>query len=97
MKNVVGVERPTDDPFPLDAKELDAVITVLNCHDFVWQKADTAKLNKKVFATLKKGGRAGSSITVSRKDRGGATSRRCIDRNSSPTTPFTSAQRSSRR
>ena len=56
MKNVVGVERPTDDPFPAEAKNLDAVITILNYHDFVWQKADRAKLNKKIFAALKKGG-----------------------------------------
>lgn len=56
MKNVVGVEQPTDDPFPPEAKDLDAVITILNYHDFVWQKADTAKLNKKVFDALKKGG-----------------------------------------
>ena len=56
MKNVVGVERPTDDPFPPEAKDLDAVITILNYHDFVWQKADMAKLNKAIFASLKKGG-----------------------------------------
>jgi predicted methyltransferase len=56
MKHVVSVERPTDDPFPPEAKELDAVISVLNYHDFVWQKADTAKLNKTVFARLKSGG-----------------------------------------
>jgi len=56
MKNVAGVERPSDDPFPPEAKNLDAVITILNYHDFVWQKADRAKLNKKIFAALKKGG-----------------------------------------
>ncbi len=56
MKNVVGVERPSDDPFPPEAKNLDAVITILNYHDFVWQKADRAKLNKAVFRALKKGG-----------------------------------------
>jgi predicted methyltransferase len=56
MAHVVGVERPTDDPFPPEAKNLDAVITILNYHDFVWQKADRAKLNKKIFAALKKGG-----------------------------------------
>ncbi|HEX5063732.1 MAG TPA: SAM-dependent methyltransferase [Kofleriaceae bacterium] len=56
MKHVVAVERPTDDPFPAEAKKLDAVITILNYHDFVWQKADRAKLNKAVFAALKKGG-----------------------------------------
>jgi predicted methyltransferase len=56
MANVVGVEQPTDDPFPPEAKDLDAVITILNYHDFVWQKADRAKLNKLVFERLKKGG-----------------------------------------
>jgi predicted methyltransferase len=56
MKNVVGVERPTDDPFPPEAKDLDAVITILNYHDFVWQKADMAKLDKAIFDSLKKGG-----------------------------------------
>ena len=56
MKNVVGVERPTDDPFPPEAKDLDLVITILNYHDFVWQKADMPKLNKAVFAALKPGG-----------------------------------------
>lgn len=56
MAPVTGVERPTDDPFPAEAKQLDAVITILNYHDFVWQKADRVKLNKAVFAALKKGG-----------------------------------------
>lgn len=56
MKPVVSVERPTDDAFPDEAKDLDAVITILNYHDFVWQKADRAKLNKLVFDRLKKGG-----------------------------------------
>ena len=56
MKPVVAVEQPTDAPFPAEAKNLDAVITILNYHDFVWQKADRAKLNKAVFAALKKGG-----------------------------------------
>src|SRR4029079_11756341 len=56
MKNVVGVEQPTDDPFPAEAKDLDAVITIINYHDFVWQKADRGKLNKLVFDRLKRGG-----------------------------------------
>lgn len=56
MKNVVGVEQPTDAPFPPEAKDLDLVITILNYHDFVWQKADTAKLNAAVFAALRPGG-----------------------------------------
>src|SRR5690349_6157309 len=56
MKNVVGVEQPTDAPFPPEAKDLDLVITILNYHDFVWQKADRTKLNAAVFAALKPGG-----------------------------------------
>ncbi len=53
---VVGIERPIDDPFGPDVKDLDAVVTVLNYHDAVWQKADTAKMNKAVFDALKPGG-----------------------------------------
>jgi predicted methyltransferase len=56
MKNVVGVELPADAPFPPEAKDLDLVITILNYHDFVWQKVDTAKMNKAVFDALKPGG-----------------------------------------
>jgi len=56
MKNTVMVEQPTETPFPADAKNLDAVICVLNYHDYVWQKVDRAKMNKAVFAALKPGG-----------------------------------------
>jgi predicted methyltransferase len=56
MKNTVMVEQPADNPFPPDAKNLDAVICMINYHDFVWQKVDRAKMNKAVFAALKPGG-----------------------------------------
>jgi predicted methyltransferase len=56
MKHVLGIERPIDDPFPSEAKGLDAVITILNYHDTVWMKADRAKMNKAVFDALKPGG-----------------------------------------
>jgi predicted methyltransferase len=56
MKNVVGVEAPIDAPFPAEAKDLDLVITILNYHDAVWQKADRPKMNKAVFDALKSGG-----------------------------------------
>lgn len=56
MKNTVSVEQPTETPFPPDVKNLDAVICVLNYHDYVWQKVDRAKMNKAVFAALKPGG-----------------------------------------
>jgi predicted methyltransferase len=56
-KHVVFVERPAEDPFPEDARgTLDAVVCVLNYHDFVWQKVDRAKMNAAVFAALKPGG-----------------------------------------
>lgn len=56
MKNTTLVERATDAPFPDGLKDLDAVVCVLNYHDFVWQKVDRAKLNAAVFAALKSGG-----------------------------------------
>jgi predicted methyltransferase len=56
MKNVVAVERPLDDPLPPEAKDLDAVVMVLNYHDSVWMKADRAKMNAAVFAALRSGG-----------------------------------------
>lgn len=56
MSNTVMVEQPAETPFPPEAKGLDAVICILNYHDFVWQKVDRAKLNKAVLAALKPGG-----------------------------------------
>jgi len=56
MKSVMMVEQPADAPFPPDVKDLDAVICVLNYHDYVWQKVDRAKLNAAVLAVLKPGG-----------------------------------------
>ena len=56
MKNVVALERPFDDPFGPEVKDLDAVICILNYHDAVWLKTDMDKMNKAVFAALKPGG-----------------------------------------
>jgi predicted methyltransferase len=56
LQNTVMVERAAETPFPDEAKNLDAVICVLNYHDFVWQKVDRAKLNAAVFAALRPGG-----------------------------------------
>jgi predicted methyltransferase len=56
MKNVTMSELPPDAPFPPDAKNLDAVITILNYHDVVNAKSDRAKMNKAVFDALKQGG-----------------------------------------
>ena len=56
FKNTVLVEQPPETPFPPDVKDLDAVICILNYHDFVWQNVDRAKMNAAVFAALKSGG-----------------------------------------
>lgn len=56
MKPVVRVDRELDDPFPAEAKNLDAVVCVLFYHDSVWLGADRAKMNKAVFDALKPGG-----------------------------------------
>jgi len=56
LKNIVMVEQPAETPFPAAAKNLDAVLCILNYHDFVWLKVDRAKMNAAVFAALKPGG-----------------------------------------
>jgi predicted methyltransferase len=56
MKNVVRADREIVSPFPPEAKNLDAVVCVLNYHDTVWLGVDRDKMNKAVFDALKKGG-----------------------------------------
>ncbi len=56
MKNVVRVDREFDDPFPPEAKDLDAVVNVLTYHDLYWQKVDREKMNRAIYAALKPGG-----------------------------------------
>jgi predicted methyltransferase len=56
MKRVVRVDRELDDPLPPEAKNLDAVFSVLIYHDTFWLGADRAKMNAAIFAALKPGG-----------------------------------------
>jgi predicted methyltransferase len=56
MKDVIRADREVVSPFPADAKNLDAVVCVLNYHDTVWLNVDRGKMNKAVFDALKKGG-----------------------------------------
>lgn len=56
MTNVVRLDRPFDDPFPSDVRDLDLVCIVLFYHDFVWMESDRAKLNAAVMRALKPGG-----------------------------------------
>jgi predicted methyltransferase len=56
MKNVLRLDRPFDDPFPPDVRDLDAVLMVLLYHDSVWMKADRGRMNRAVFGALRPGG-----------------------------------------
>lgn len=56
MKNVVRVDREFDDPFPADATDLDAVVSILFYHDTVWMKTDRDAMNRAVFEALRSGG-----------------------------------------
>jgi len=68
MKNVLRADRPMDDPFPPEAKDLDVVLSVLFYHDTVWQKVDREKMNRAVLAALKPGG---AYVIVDRSGRPG--------------------------
>jgi predicted methyltransferase len=56
MRNVVRVDREFDDPFPPEARDLDAVYVVLFYHDAVWMGADRDRMNRAVFSALRPGG-----------------------------------------
>ena len=53
---IVRVDREFDDPLPPEAKNLDAVLSVLIYHDTVWLETDRARMNAAIFAALKSGG-----------------------------------------
>jgi predicted methyltransferase len=55
--NIVLAKRPFDDPVPEDAGALDLVTIVLNYHDITYLPVDRAKMNQRIFAALKPGGR----------------------------------------
>ena len=55
--NIVVVERPFDDPVAPDMPRLDLITIVLNYHDISYLPVDRAKMNQRLFAALKPGGR----------------------------------------
>ena len=55
--NFVVVLRPFDDPVPEQAGKLDLVTLVNNYHDITYLPVDRAKMNSKIFAALKSGGK----------------------------------------
>jgi predicted methyltransferase len=56
LGNVVRVDRDLDDPLPADARNLDAVVIILNYHDTAAAGVDRDRMNAAVFAALKHGG-----------------------------------------
>lgn len=56
-KPVVRVTRAWEDPLPPEARNLDAVYSVMVYHDVIAEKADPARMNRAVFEALKSGGR----------------------------------------
>jgi predicted methyltransferase len=57
QSNLVLVTRPFDDLVPEDAPKLDLVTLVLNYHDISYLPVDRARMNARIFAALKPGGR----------------------------------------
>jgi predicted methyltransferase len=55
--NFVVVLRPFEDPVPEQAGRLDLVTLVNNYHDITYLPVDRAKMNAKIYAALKPGGR----------------------------------------
>jgi predicted methyltransferase len=55
--NLVVVTRPFEDPVPDQAAKLDLITIVLNYHDISYLPVDRAKMNQRLFAALKPGGR----------------------------------------
>ena len=55
--NLVVVLRPFEDPAPPQAPPLDLVTLVLNYHDITYLPVDRAKMNQRLFAALKSGGK----------------------------------------
>lgn len=55
--NLAVVARPFDDPAPEQASKLDLVTIILNYHDITYLPVDRARMNERLFAALKPGGR----------------------------------------
>jgi predicted methyltransferase len=55
--NLILVARPFEDPVPDQAPKLDLITIVLNYHDISYLPVDRAKMNQRLYAALKPGGR----------------------------------------
>lgn len=76
MKNVVSAVMPYEDPVPPEAKDLDLITMFYVYHDIAYTPADRNKMNRRLYESLKPGGRlvvadhsaragAGTSVTKS--------------------------------
>jgi predicted methyltransferase len=73
--NFIPVYQPFEDPVPPGAPRLDLVTIVNNYHDIAYLPVDRAKMNQRLYAALKPGGRlvivdhaakAGTGVSVAR-------------------------------
>jgi predicted methyltransferase len=55
--NLILVTRPFDDPLPDQTPKLDLITIVLNYHDITYLPVDRTRMNERLFAALKPGGR----------------------------------------
>jgi predicted methyltransferase len=55
--NLVPVVRPFEDPLPAGAPMLDLITIIQNYHDICYLPVDRVKMNQRLFAALKPGGR----------------------------------------
>jgi predicted methyltransferase len=55
--NFIPVYQPFEDPVPAGAPRLDLITLVNNYHDIAYLPVDRAKMNQRLFAALKPGGR----------------------------------------
>lgn len=55
--NIEVLIRPFEDPYPASGPPLDLVTLVLNYHDITYLPVDRAKMNARILAALKPGGR----------------------------------------
>jgi predicted methyltransferase len=57
QSNLTVVARPFEDPVPEQAPPLDLITIVLNYHDISYLPVDRTKMNQRLFAALRPGGR----------------------------------------
>ena len=66
--NIALVARSFEDPVPENAPKLDLITIVLNYHDITYLPVDRAKMNQRLFAALRPGGKL---VIVDHSARGG--------------------------